>query len=96
MLQRRKEVAIPVQKGAVNGEWMDWASRPHPYVALYHPDEDNHCPGCNGRNWQVGRSSAECAFCATAIPLAVISQQSMMPMIVTRSRRKHEVYCDEY
>jgi hypothetical protein len=27
------------------------------------------CPGCNRSNWIVGRVMAECAFCATALPL---------------------------
>lgn len=29
-----------------------------------------HCPGCDARNWYIGRSSAECARCGTALPLA--------------------------
>lgn len=28
------------------------------------------CPACAGRNWHVGRATAECARCATALPLA--------------------------
>lgn len=28
------------------------------------------CPGCGHRGWHVGRASAECARCATALPLA--------------------------
>ena len=39
------------------------------YVA-YRPDEVNRCPGCGRAHWIVGRFSAECAFCATALPLA--------------------------
>lgn len=27
------------------------------------------CPGCSRSHWHVGRLSAECAFCATALPL---------------------------
>ena len=30
----------------------------------------DHCPGCDGAQWTVGRVSAECAFCGTALPLA--------------------------
>lgn len=37
---------------------------------LYWPDASNHCPGCGGRHWLVGRAAAECAFCAAALPLA--------------------------
>ncbi len=27
------------------------------------------CPGCGRSHWYVGRLSAECAFCTTAVPL---------------------------
>lgn len=27
------------------------------------------CPGCGRSSWLIGRLSAECAFCGTAIPL---------------------------
>lgn len=27
------------------------------------------CPGCSRSNWLVGRFLAECAFCATALPI---------------------------
>jgi hypothetical protein len=30
----------------------------------------SHCPACQATAWIVGRSSAECARCATALPLA--------------------------
>jgi hypothetical protein len=30
----------------------------------------NHCPGCGRTHWYVGRLSAECGFCSTALPLA--------------------------
>jgi hypothetical protein len=33
------------------------------------------CPGCAGANWHVGRISAECARCATALPLAPAEPQ---------------------
>jgi hypothetical protein len=36
---------------------------------VYRMDETNHCPGCDQSNWMVGRTMAECAFCATALPL---------------------------
>lgn len=29
------------------------------------------CPGCGRSHWHVGRATAECAFCATAMPLAL-------------------------
>lgn len=39
------------------------------YGPLYHSGETNHCPGCGRSHWIVGRISAECAFCSTALPL---------------------------
>jgi len=39
------------------------------YHAVYHPGEVNHCPGCGRTHWMIGRVSAECAFCTTALPL---------------------------
>ena len=39
-------------------------------VVQYHAGEVNHCPGCGRRAWHVGRLSAECAFCGTALPLS--------------------------
>ena len=40
------------------------------YQLLYRPNEVNHCPGCGRTHWYVGRLSAECAFCSTAVVLA--------------------------
>ena len=40
------------------------------YHAVYRPHERNHCPGCGRSQWIIGRRLAECAFCATALPLA--------------------------
>lgn len=37
--------------------------------AVYRAGETNHCPGCGRTHWHIGRATAECAFCATAIPL---------------------------
>jgi hypothetical protein len=37
---------------------------------LYHPGESNRCPGCRQRQWHIGRFSAECGFCGTALILA--------------------------
>ena len=39
------------------------------YHAVYHEDEVNHCPGCGRTHWLIGRMSAECAFCGTALTL---------------------------
>jgi uncharacterized protein (DUF983 family) len=40
------------------------------FHAVYHPGEVNHCPGCGRTHWYVGRLSAECGFCGTALALA--------------------------
>lgn len=39
------------------------------YQPVYRRNEVNHCPGCSRTGWYVGRITAECAFCKTAIPL---------------------------
>lgn len=44
------------------------AQRGHHIV--YRTNTDNHCPGCGRSHWYIGRMSAECGFCGTAIPLA--------------------------
>ena len=40
------------------------------FVVLYRRHGNNACPSCGKSNWIVGRTSAECAFCQTALPLA--------------------------
>ena len=35
----------------------------------YYLGESNRYPGCGRRHWWIGRHSAKCAFCATALPL---------------------------
>jgi len=37
------------------------------YHAVYRGDGSDRCPGCGRQHWIVGRLSAECAFCATAL-----------------------------
>jgi hypothetical protein len=44
------------------------AQRGHHIV--YRANADNHCPGCGRSHWYIGRISAECGFCGTAVPLA--------------------------
>ncbi|WP_213981579.1 hypothetical protein [Sphingomonas sp. dw_22] len=39
------------------------------YRIAYRPQETNHCPGCGKSHWMIGRLTAECAFCGTALPL---------------------------
>jgi hypothetical protein len=44
------------------------AQRGHHIV--YRANTENHCPGCGRSQWYIGRISAECGFCGTAVPLA--------------------------
>ena len=37
---------------------------------VYRANAHNHCPGCGRSQWFIGRISAECGFCGTAVPLA--------------------------
>jgi uncharacterized protein (DUF983 family) len=41
-----------------------------PPLASYRLGASNWCPGCNGRNFHIGRKLAECARCGTAMPIA--------------------------
>jgi hypothetical protein len=49
------------------------AKRGHHIV--YRVNESNHCPGCGRSHWLIGRVTAECGFCGTAVPLAETSWQ---------------------
>jgi len=40
------------------------------FLPVYHPGEVNRCPGCGRTHWYVGRLSAECGCCGTAMALA--------------------------
>ncbi|MDQ3078150.1 MAG: hypothetical protein M3Q83_04825 [Pseudomonadota bacterium] len=59
------------------------------YHAVYRENETNHCPGCGRTHWYVGRTLAECGFCATALPLAESYRQSAAATIISRSRPHH-------
>jgi hypothetical protein len=47
---------------------------------FYHRNAVNHCPGCGQAQWYIGRISAECAFCATALPLQEIVSGESRPV----------------
>ena len=47
---------------------LDLSARGHHVV--YRSNETNRCPGCGRGQWYVGRITAECGFCGTAIALA--------------------------
>lgn len=55
------------------------------YHAVYRDNEVNHCPGCGRTHWHIGRTLAECAFCATALPLAESFRQPATAVIMRRS-----------
>ena len=52
------------------GEYFAYNPAKRGYNAVYRQHETNHCPGCGRTHWYVGRVSAECGFCGTALPLA--------------------------
>ena len=56
------------------------------YGIVYREDEVNHCPGCGRTDWYVGRVSAECGFCATALPLASATARGAGTVTRVRAR----------
>lgn len=48
--------------------------RENGYRIVYRVGSVNHCPGCGGSQWLIGRAVAECAYCSTAIPLRAVTQ----------------------
>ena len=52
------------------------------YHAVYREDGINHCPGCGRTHWIIGRVSAECAFCSTALPLMEAHTRGPAPAVV--------------
>ena len=48
---------------------LPFARGPVGYRIAYRMHETNHCPGCGKSHWLMGRMTAECAYCGTAIPL---------------------------
>lgn len=56
-------------------------------VESYHLHDRNPCPNCAGLHWYIGRSTAECAYCGTALPLASISYGTSRRMILAQNAR---------
>jgi hypothetical protein len=64
------------------------AQRGHHIV--YRTNAENHCPGCGRSQWYIGRISAECGFCGTAVPLAEARHDEVGPQggrTAARSRK---------
>lgn len=54
----------------------DTPASPRPCATVpYRDDETNTCPGCGRSHWHVGRVTAECGFCGTALPREVDTSQ---------------------
>lgn len=58
------------------------------YHAVYREQQVNHCPGCGRTHWIIGRVSAECAFCTTALPLAEAGMQERPAAVVIQHRNR--------
>ena len=54
---------------------------------IYRTDTTNNCPACGHAQWHVGRSTAECAFCETALPLAAAASQPAEPLFFYRGTK---------
>ena len=59
----------------------------HGFTQLYHSNVINHCPACGHTQWHIGRSTAECAFCETALPLSASVSQPAEPQFFYRSTK---------
>ncbi len=62
------------------------------YHAVYRDNQVNHCPGCGRTHWYVGRTLAECGFCATALPLAESFRQPDHARFIQRSGTTRRAY----
>jgi hypothetical protein len=58
---------------------------------VYRANESNHCPGCGRSHWYIGRVSAECGFCGTAVPLAEASWHEASPSKSSQTGRSVNV-----
>ncbi len=57
-------------EGGTSGKFKPADPRLRGFHAVYHRNEVNRCPGCGRTHWYIGRLSAECGFCGTALALA--------------------------
>ena len=70
------------------GECIVHRAQERGYHIVYREQETNHCPGCGRTQWLIGRVSAECAFCTTALPLAEASMRHHNAPIVIQHRNR--------
>ena len=61
------------------------------YQVLFRTDETNRCPGCGHAQWLVGRITAECCFCGTALSLAEAEWSGMGPRASQKAVSLHLV-----
>lgn len=61
------------------------------YQVLFHAEETNRCPGCGHAQWLVGRITAECCVCGTAIPLAEAERSDTSPKSARKAVALHIV-----
>jgi len=61
------------------------------YQVLFRADETNRCPGCGHSQWIVGRITAECCFCGTALALADSEWSGMGPNAAQKAVTLHVV-----
>lgn len=59
----------PVASRLVARDRAQQAVQQRGYHAVYRLGETTPCPGCGRVQWLVGRLLAECAVCATALPI---------------------------
>ncbi len=57
------------------------------YSPTYHAGDRRHCDGCGSTHWHIGRSTAECATCGHAMPLAEVAAQPVRPLFYVRSSK---------
>ena len=70
---------------------VDPSARGHHVV--YRLNESNRCPGCGRTHWYVGRITAECGFCGTAVALAEAKWSGGVAEATPKEgdeRRRHE------
>lgn len=53
-------------------------------ILTYKPGTLTHCPTCSGTQWLIGRMTAQCAYCDTAMPLLHMTRGPSVPLFVSR------------